>query len=548
VVHLWFEIKGVAVQVADWVVHTAEDAWHAVVSVFNWIETKIEDLIDWLKALFKFSDILDTATYFESLLGQVPAYFEGFLTQLGPKLDNNFFSSQSEAIIGAFEALEGKFASKQIGGLQDFQTIGQSPGSGSITGTTVSPADCATNVHHNWLTNQVSSSLQAGSSSAAVSLQFGSAADIGLPTWQDLNLQEPWDAFKKALEPVEDDIKHAFQDLANTVSALFQGDPKNFANIAITDILDAVKEALLALLGTFDALIEFVIALALAFVRGLTQVFNANLSLGLLNTVYQWLAGKDAPPLTMASFCSLVAAFPATLIYKLMNSNQPPFPGGQLPDASTTGREHAGAPEISTGGTCLLVGGLVTVIVGIFQAAQDCIRANPDDEAGEKRVPLLDALYGGGYLIGTLLSWPNESGVPFSKLSPDSQTEDLATSAWALWLAVGATAVGYAMRPKLETVENEALEIGFTAAYTAWGISILTLECWQLIVSDPEPEWYVGAADVLLPLPLVFSPFVPLCSMGDQEWAGGAKMLIDFFGNLIGGACVMVEGEHASGS
>src|SRR5438270_9333242 len=66
-VQLILDIGGELVQAGNWVVHTAEEAWHAIVGCFNWIETKIEDLIDWLKALFKFSDIMDTAHYFESL-------------------------------------------------------------------------------------------------------------------------------------------------------------------------------------------------------------------------------------------------------------------------------------------------------------------------------------------------------------------------------------------------------------------------------------------------------------------------------------------------
>jgi hypothetical protein len=551
-VHLWFEIEGAAVQVADWVVHTAEDAWHAIVGVFNWIETKIEDLVKWLRALFDLTDIMDTAAYFEAQLKKAPAYLQQLVSNLGSQLGNGFFSGQRIAIEAAFQAMESQFASQSLGSLQNFQTIGQTPGTTPITGTAVSPADCATNVHHNWMWNQVTSSLQTASGPTAGPPRSGSPADIGLPTWQDLDLQGPWEAFKQALEPVEDDIKNALQDLAHAVSALYGGDPKNLANILITDLLDAVEEALLALLDVFDALITFVLALAEAFFQGLGTVLQAQLGLGYLNTLYGWLYklayGTDSPsPMTTASFCSLVAAFPSTLVYKLMNDNAAPFPGGNLPGAQAAGRGRAGAPQLSAGQTCLVIGGLVTVIVGIVQAAQDCVRANPDDEEGAERTPVLDTIYGLSYLLETLLVWPSDSGVPFSEPYSGSQSAVLADASWALWLAVSATAIGYAIRPPMEdnTVENDAVEIGFTAAYTAWGVSIMTLNIWQISVSDPKPEWYVDAADVLLPIPLIFSPLVPLASMGGQEWAGAAKMAIDFFGNLLGGGCVIVEGTQS---
>jgi hypothetical protein len=97
------------------------------------------------------------------------------------------------------------------------------------------------------------------------------------------------------------------------------------------------------------------------------------------------------------------------------------------------------------------------------------------------------------------------------------------------------------MRPELEEAEDNAMELGFTAGYTVFGLGILALEIWQMAIADPKLPWYTDVADTAAPLSLVSSPLVPLSSMGGQEWAGIAKVVIDFVGDAIAGAFVVVE-------
>lgn len=141
---------------------------------------------------------------------------------------------------------------------------------------------------------------------------------------------------------VEDDVENAINAFADSFKALFTvSDPSTLGDILITDFLKAINALLDAFLDILDTLIQGILALAGAVTTALQDFLTAEISVGFLNTLYGWIAGwagdDNPPPLTLAGLFSLVVAFPATVVFKLIvGVDQEPFPGGQLPASGGT--------------------------------------------------------------------------------------------------------------------------------------------------------------------------------------------------------------------
>jgi hypothetical protein len=78
VIELSIQLANGAAQAVQYLVHTIDDVAHAIESAFQWLAAKVEMVINWLKELFSWGDIVNTgkvlAHYIQQLLSAGSAY------------------------------------------------------------------------------------------------------------------------------------------------------------------------------------------------------------------------------------------------------------------------------------------------------------------------------------------------------------------------------------------------------------------------------------------------------------------------------------------
>jgi len=311
-------LAGVVSQVIQFVINTIHDVVAALEAAFNWIVSEISKVIDWLKEIFDWTNIL----YVKSVL---EAYFNQFMNNTIASLSGDNLSALTSYVSAAFGAL-----ANDIAGF--FDKIGSLPNAGDSvsnqpamqTSTTVgstalqqdksSQGYASNQVKSNYVHTQTNTYIAQGGTIGTAG--GGSASD----RLQDIN--NLWNAVETVLEQVGNDILNDFvTNLQNMQPSGLFGN--TFA--VIVDIFETIVEALVQFLGD---LINAVLNLASDALAWLQTALTTPLNIPGLSWLYQALTGS---PLTILDLCCLVFAFPVTVIYVSLNGNPQDFtmPGGQ---------------------------------------------------------------------------------------------------------------------------------------------------------------------------------------------------------------------------
>ncbi len=304
-----------------------EQAAQFIAGVFQAIEADVAAVIQWLQALFDFGAIWRTKMAFEQAILALPDYVSSLAT-LGQGVAQGWFTQQMSSIQAAFTKLETSLGN---------QSFGQQPSWQSQTSTTpiaggASPSDFNNNVHHNWLQDKVNS---------------GAPANSPLPGG---TLSGPWSTFSSAMSGAGEDFMNALETFANTVSNLIKN-PASLGSTALPGLLQTLLDLIEAALGLADGILQALLALTRVAMDSVTTMLNTTLDLGVLNTLWTWLATTAGyasdDTLTVSALLALMAAFPATVIYKRIEGvSSEPFPSQTL-FKSTGGPMSAGqfAPQ-----------------------------------------------------------------------------------------------------------------------------------------------------------------------------------------------------------
>jgi len=293
-----------------------EQAAHFISGVFKMIEADIELVIQWLMALFDFAAIWRTKMAFQEALQTVPAYIKQ-LTSLGQKAADGWFSKQKDTIDNALNSLAQRYAGQTFGNQPNWQQPGSPPSNTTKIAGNATPADFTNNVHHNWLLNKVASY---------------SPSDSALKP--DATPDDPWQALVKNLTAAGTDFISAIGEFKTATQSLIQN-PKNFSSVAVPDFITMFRKLVDSLLSLADAILDSFLAVVDGAMDGISALLDRELDLGFLNTLWSWIAKlagyPDDDKLTVAALLSLLAAFPCTIIYKLIEGvNNEPFPNGTL--------------------------------------------------------------------------------------------------------------------------------------------------------------------------------------------------------------------------
>jgi len=343
----------------------------------------------------------------------------------------------------------------------------------------------------------------------------GSPNSLGIPSIS--GPQDAWSNFETQISNASTELQQALTDFGNAIASIIAN---GVGNAAMYDFVSAIGELVEAALSLADAMVSAAAGLAESGMDALTTLLTTPLDLGFLNTLWNWLAekgGSPGDPFTVAGLISLVAAFPTTIIYKLIEGvDEEPFP----PNGSST---FAVAGVVTAAGAAALCGAILDVLYVIPQTASDVMGSNTPQWLAIGSIGL------------TILIWLLENG---SKLDETEWATIVAAAASILMLAPGAIA------------GVKASCASFWESYVASGIAVnlfMTLvgivqEVFAMIVvigSSPSPGTAVAVGDFFSPLSNLFS-FLGIPALAEDPALTTLKVVMDFLA-YVGGGIAQVE-------
>lgn len=468
-----------------------EKAANFIVGVFQWIGTTLENVVEWLKALFDFGAIMQTAAVFKDCILAAPESIKKQVSTWNFDLDN-WFTKQENTVNQAFESFKSAYSEQTFSGLPNYY----SPGSSSNpTIKNASLSDFSTNVHHNWLMEKVINN--AGNNSPV-------SPSGATPTWE---------RFATLLDNSAGDFVQALTNLAKGLSAIMQ-DPNSFANVAIPDFITAIQDLTTALLSLCNAITTGFFAMVDELMDALLALLNIAIPIPPLQALWSYISGSNEP-LTLASLFSLLAAFPATIIYKLlMGVNEVPFPNGSPYAQQLAPKETSASDSGWPYNTCYIIAGILEII----QVFPDAI----SDLAGDAPWPV------------TLFSTVN-TGVIFMLTHPP--LEDILAT--VLLIPCGIAIADLMLISKQITApDNDKVNLLTTAS----GCLSLIYGVYEDVETNADPE--KKAANILSPLPSVFA-FLRISKIRDNPDLLGIPILVnccfDFIGDVGSGASNLID-------
>ena len=510
-----------AVQLADWIIDSIEDGLRAVTAVFNWMRTKIEEAIDYLRLVFDFKAIWNTKTAIATQLDRLAPYLASQFDTWSKLIEDDFFKRNREKIDGYFDTLIARYGSKRFDGLPDWQPTGKAPSRTPIIGA-AAPADFGNDVHANWFQGKVNA--------------YAPSTVKGAPTVSGSAI----DRFFAALISSARSLWQAFTDFYQGFVRLFDpDDPSTMGQIVIGAFLAVGRDLAHAVLDVFDALIQGLLAVGGLAVKGFSELLKLDLNFGFVNDVYGWVArqGGGSGSLRVLDLFALLAAFPVTIVYKLIAGvDKEPFPGGRPLDETLAG----GGPSPQVRQAFGTVAGVMSAIGGIWRVASDGLLEPPGwiSYASYATIGIRAAFTHPQWLDWGPLEWGSASAV----------------AANLIWLAPVAYFVNDALQVSDDAKDRvtgklHGMGLGDWAfddvtkmATTVWGLMMLGAEVYAIIVDDIPPIKLTADLVESFVSPLAFLTMTPIKSIPIYgEIALGLKIFVDVLGTFGGGVLEVVS-------
>jgi hypothetical protein len=390
----WNWFMSIVHTVEEWFVHAAEDVWHffvkigetlykvivncvsavvrAVEFVFHKIAVFFEVLIKWLGFIFEWKDILHTHSVLKNVMLR---YAENAIHNVGDlqkRVDTVFDGLQHT--IEAWAGIEPGPP----------ETVGHYQASSSSVKGQHSPAS-------NWGLHHAKSNLTNATSKLSDSKHLFASSGEGLGGAEDI-----FDRLKQMVEGVVHDFQKAITQIKKDII-------EPIRTLSSTEIIKRLSGILGdLLLGIAKDLIDGILEIMQDVIGGVLDMLTAPLNIPILTPIYSWLTETKENPkgdtLTFLDMACLVAAIPATIIYKLIKEESP-FPDNQhtqslidapawaslqklfSPDAAAAASLQPVQIFNSVSGFCSLFGAwFFAGTSGIKYAYEEAVKINPDVE------------------------------------------------------------------------------------------------------------------------------------------------------------------------
>jgi hypothetical protein len=309
-------------QVLQLAINTVQDAISAVKSVFRYIERAVDDVIDWLKSLFTWGDILNTKMVIETCLN-------GLMTKVGENFNPNspvyagtlfktYFNDLVSTIQQGFTDAESVFSATQTfsntSSSVPYPDSATPLGNDALHPTNMSNAQSGNSTHSNYVHTHTLNYTAQGGTFPPTAMGDGTSGD-GI-------LQTLFDTIDQNLN--QDPFKTAHMEAITNLQSIFS-DPENFADVVMYDVINAIQKAVMFLLDVIDSVVEVLLSFAGNALAGFQALLNKTIDIPVISWIYLKISGH---PLTMLDLFSLTMAVPVTLIYKLtfgLPNAAPPF-------------------------------------------------------------------------------------------------------------------------------------------------------------------------------------------------------------------------------
>jgi hypothetical protein len=309
-------------QVLQLAINTVQDVISAVKSVFRYVERAVDDVIDWLKSLFEWGDILNTKMVIETCLN-------GLMTKLGENFDptspvyagtlfTTYFNKLASTVQQAFNDAEHVFSATQTfsntSSSVSYPDSAKPLGNDALHPTNMSNAQSANSTHSNYVHTHILNYTAQGGSFPPTAMGDGTSGD-GI-------LQTLFDTIDQNLN--QGPFKTAHMETMTSLQSIFS-DPKNFADVVMYDVINAIQKAVMCLLDVIESVVEVLLSLAGNALAGFQALLNKTIDIPVISWIYLKISDH---PLTMLDLFCLTMAVPVTLIYKLtfgLPNATPPF-------------------------------------------------------------------------------------------------------------------------------------------------------------------------------------------------------------------------------
>ncbi len=344
VIQLAVELEGVGQAVMKFIVKTIDDVAHAVQTAFKWIEVEVEDAINWLKSVFDWQDILATKDVVKFFIN----YAFDFITEgIDPKADNslqNIIDAEYEKlkalILDTSETGIFTQAQTQMGTVSynEFMSKHYAANSTISSSSSVLEPDKvhtqsgANQVKSNYVRNKLSDYCNKGGK--LPKMQFATQqSNSGAPELLQAFISAFDDNFSmKANSP----FAHQVKELNTKLGKYFTHD-ESFLDLAMTAVIDIIKDLVLAFLEAIKNLLVDVMNLAYHGLDALKNAMNTTLNIPVISWIYRQISDQD---LSVMDLIALVVSAPLTVIYKLI------WGGAQVLPPVTKEAEYNGVPTV----------------------------------------------------------------------------------------------------------------------------------------------------------------------------------------------------------
>jgi hypothetical protein len=548
----------------DVAIDKIEDVVHVIHTVFAAIGAEIERVVEWLRALFNWDDILNTYKVLEYYIGQqaIPQLqkviedhaqplVKGFFTRLQKDIEDH--CDEMKALLEQIEQLDNQGSKKTT--LADLAAgnlsipNGQTP---TVAQPSIDPRAFYSHPHHNWLFAKLLAYIEG-------------ATDLNVTA--DGSLKGPFEEFTNAVESALPDFKDALQEL----EAFFRGvvaHPADFNQLVVEDLIDVIKHMLVGELKVADGIIEALLGLVDAALSALNALLNKQLNhIPLLSALFKDITHED---LTAVRLWSLLMAIPITLTYKLLNGVREPLftddmvaqltspPGstetllGTPADAGPNENEQELSERlgIASAGVQALWAINDVWVDGLSEPESDDEDEEDKTSPAEKAGIVIWGLVGIAFPIAAqLLWWPNDSGDLRKGTPTDTPYHKWNLAMWALYwppplidsLLLAGTATKWvwpATKPLLR-YNDPAGKIFLTVI--GWGIfaasigaSIEGQKHGQMSLGYPPLNGYDISANVLGPLSYT-GQILLLKSIQDSQPWGLIAFAAQLLNNIVTG-------------
>jgi hypothetical protein len=524
-------------QLVQLAVTGVEDAVSAVHTFLLAVGADIEKALDWLKDLFSWADIWNTKQVFEHFILQLQPAIEWVLQQEVKPAVQKVFTGFQDAVDSAFSTAISQFSGQSVAAV-----ISPSDPSQASTGNTLAASvqpQGSSSAQSSWFTSKVSENLPSG----VESLLGGStlSSDLVAALWDVVTSQTIAQDFDAAVSS----LKSFFSDVFNS--------PSQFSSLGMADLLGALKALVDLFIQVVDGLVTALLNLLANGVGDIWAMLTTALpEIPIVTWLWNNVIASADEPMTIVALGSLVLAFPVTILFKLANSQTPPFDDTTTQQILSTNFQ---APQQQSVATTLAFQGFaldeavrkqLIVIVSVFQGLADVLLdlfASADSEEMLPKASTSTLVMGVADLVVNfvlqVLSWPTGNILNFD-YSGFTTAQIFSLANWFMgWIPLLLNA--FLMRSPDSAQVAESIDAGGKVFLTFWGAGMFAAGSIGAVGGNaddpPTANGYDIGASYLAPLPNLMQ-FLRLNST-ETETVGGslaAKVLINLFGDIGAGA------------